>query len=124
MLLMAIAPFLFVGWYMVVGLVMAFIIKSSIPDTLNNDDRRIATVCWCVLTSALLALGGDTPFLIGWIASLTGMLVVAWPAPAPEKRRRRRRHRNQDEHGNIYSGNHIVITDAEVIDVEAKVIDV
>lgn len=120
LLLLAAAPFLFIGWYMVAGIVMALIIKLLIPDKLNNDDRKTATVLWCILTSIVLALSGYAPFLISWAVTCSGMLAVAWPKI---KYRNRRRRNSMDRYGYVCPDNRIIITDAEVIDVDAGEID-
>ena len=105
---------------MVAGIVMALIIKLLIPDKLNNDDRKTATVLWCILTSAVLALGGYAPFLISWAVTCAGMLAIAWPRIRHRNRHRRNR---MDRYGYVWPDNRVIITDAEVIDVESSEVD-
>ena len=105
---------------MVVGIIMAIIIKALIPDKLNNDDRKTAAVMWCALTSAVLALGGASQFFMGWIVTCVGMLPVAWPR---NKHSNKHGHKNRPRCEYDRHVDRIIITDAEVIDVEAKVVD-
>ena len=99
---------------MLIGLVMAFIIKNTIPDDLNNGDRKVAAVLWCLLVSTVLVLCFGDAFLYGWLATSIGMSVIAWPRDIRRKRHRRRKSqgcRNNQEYDVI------VITNAEVIDI-------
>ena len=73
-----------------------------------------------MLTSIVLALSGYAPFLIGWAVTCAGMLSVAWPRM---RYRNRRRRNGMDRYGYACPGRRIIITDAEVIDVEAGEID-